>query len=370
MSVPVQHFGSEKIKVELIAHSNGIHVQQVYTGLKMLEQSGRLSCRVIYDRERISRNARLGFRSAHSRCVTVKVDDTIICYDLNDNPYLTEEFLETSDFYFKRSYDAEVISRYGELQNRVFPYGFNYLVYTDGTDWEGIMRTFKTTPLRSIPSVAMNYLPVLDLVNYVPRVGKMQSGPDFSLEPKVLFLARLWDPYDSATRSESFVQDRISLNESRIDCIRQLKRNFGARFFGGIIDTPFARKMCPELLVSDRSITSQSGYIRLMQSFPVCISTAGLYRSNGYKLAEYIAFSKAIVSEPVHYKTPGNFQANHNYLEFTSAAECINQVGVLFDDKSKRYDMMVKNWEYYETYMAPDTLIRNTLELALSRASS
>jgi hypothetical protein len=47
----------------------------------------------------------------------------------------------------------------------------------------------------------------------------------------------------------------------------------------------------------------------------------GLYESNGWKLGEYVAGSKAIVSEHLHYDAPGNFSPEQNYLEFNSADE-------------------------------------------------
>lgn len=358
---------SRMITASLDIHSNGIHVQQIYTGFSLLKKSGYLILAENYNSERIRKNKKLGFKSSFSRCVNVKIGDVKICYDMNDNPYFTQEFLESSDFYFKRSYAKEIVENQGVLSSRIHPYGFNYLVYPDSFDWSGLKRNFRVSNLRTAIKNFPTYLPVFDGLNFVPRVSIMNQSPQGNQEPKVLFIARLWDPNDSPTRQDAEIKERTQINEIRIQCILELKRNFGNRFLGGLIDSGLSQKLCPELVISDSKITSQRGFLNLMKQHPVCISTMGLHKSNGYKLAEYIAFARAIVSEPLHYQVTGNFQKGKNYLEFNSVAECVECVDRLFTDQALRNDIMYNNWEYFRKFERPDAIVRHTIELALGQ---
>jgi hypothetical protein len=88
-----------------------------------------------------------------------------------------------------------------------------------------------------------------------------------------------------------------------------------------------------------------------------------LFNSIGWKLAEYVAFSKAIVSEPLYFEVPGDFKKDKNYLEFTNAGQCVEQTLLLLNDQQKRAEIMENNNRYYNEYLSPDKLIWRTLEI-------
>lgn len=91
----------------------------------------------------------------------------------------------------------------------------------------------------------------------------------------------------------------------------------------------------------------------------------GLRKSTGWKLAEYVANAKAVVSEKLYYQPTGDFENGKNYLEFNSAAECVNKVAELFNDSEKRYQMKRANYRYYQEYLRPDILVWNTIQTVL-----
>lgn len=72
------------------------------------------------------------------------------------------------------------------------------------------------------------------------------------------------------------------------------------------------------------------------------------------------AFSKAIVTEPLHFQITGDFKNESNYLEFTNSEEAVNSVARLFEDKKMRSEMFVDNFKYYQTYVRPDALVLNS----------
>jgi hypothetical protein len=100
------------------------------------------------------------------------------------------------------------------------------------------------------------------------------------------------------------------------------------------------------------------------------VATLGLNNSNGWKLGEYVALSKAIVTEPLRYLVPGNFAKEQNYLEFTAPEELVESAARLFDNKDLRFAMMTNNYTYYQAYLKPDVLILNSLSIVLGLAAS
>ena len=89
----------------------------------------------------------------------------------------------------------------------------------------------------------------------------------------------------------------------------------------------------------------------------------GLHESIGWKTAEYVVAAKAVINERFHYEVSGNFEIGQNYLEFATADECISQVKYLIENPETVYLMKVKNQEYYQNYLRPSVLIKNTINI-------
>jgi len=89
----------------------------------------------------------------------------------------------------------------------------------------------------------------------------------------------------------------------------------------------------------------------------------------GWKMAEYVAFSKAILSERLVYETPGSFAPGKNYIEFTSPEECLNGAVRLIEDVALRQQLMRSNAAYYRDYLRPDALVRNALKIAIEKGA-
>jgi hypothetical protein len=86
-----------------------------------------------------------------------------------------------------------------------------------------------------------------------------------------------------------------------------------------------------------------------------------LHGSIGWKFGEYVAASRAIISEPLRYLLPGNFQKNTNYLEFNNPDSLIEQITILLSDQKKTLSIMEANFNYYNNYVKAENLILNTL---------
>lgn len=271
---------------------------------------------------RLARMKRIDLKRRHNDSgflVRASVDGIPVCFDMRDGDGINAEAHGSVRYYFKRGYSRP--------HERVRPLGFNYEVHDE-------------------------YDPVAKILRR-PTVRQIAAPPTYTeTPPAVLFLTRLWrDTGDPA---------RDAINESRIRLVQSLRKEFGEAFIGGMQPDDFAAANCRDLVVPQR-LTRKARYLRLVRSIPICITTVGLHGSNGWKLGEYVAASRAIVSEPLRHVVPGDFADGLNYLSFTTPDQCIDQVARLMANRAERESMMRRNQDYYQRYLKPESLMLNAL---------
>lgn len=344
-----------QLNCKLFLESNAEHCQQVYTGFADLAAEKVINLEIIHSNYTVSSYGKAVVKVILNNRYT-------IIYDLYDGKELLEiQKIDKIDFYFKRSFDREYVQKLG-LLHKVYPYGLNYLVYSKNTFW--IKRTnFKNdfinslkTLIRSNKFLSKN-LNILDSY-YTCDVRNFEKMPLIDSNPKILFLTQTWKPdhvSDSAKKEE-----RIIINNTRAKIIRILREAYGKNFIGGFKDDEYTRKNYRDCIVP-KYMTNKNDYLKHMHSASICIATSGLEKSIGWKFAEYVAASKAIVTERLHFELPGLFVEGKNYLEFTSYDECVSSINKLIEDRHLRYTMMQANHEYYQSYVKPINIIFNTL---------
>jgi hypothetical protein len=116
----------------------------------------------------------------------------------------------------------------------------------------------------------------------------------------------------------------------------------------------------PEHIVDDPRLTERRAFLNLVRSSSVCVTTKGLHNSNGWKLGEYVASSRPVVTESLHHVVP-EFLAGVNYLAFDDVTECVEAVGSLMDSRQRRAEMAEANRDYYLRRLRPDRLVAAAL---------
>ena len=358
-----------KIKVDIYCTSNSHFLQWIYTGFRMLDQQCEveLSYRIYKDHLPSPRLESLSYPMN----LLVKVNDSkLVLFDMNDDGEIWKNDLEQVDFYFKRSFSAERIG--AELAyKKIFPLGLSYVNYERIPSLFSIKRIFlERTPGKIVKS-AIKTLGLFQLFSprlYRQHVGNSHAEPDISLPPAVIFMTRLWNPkkYQGVNREIAEANNAL-----RVACIRSLRGAFGDRFMGGLDPGRYAYSL-PEFedcLVKDASLCFQGNYIRLLKQYPIAVYTRGLANATGYKFGEYIAFSKAIVSEKLVFEAPG-LESGKHYLEFSNAEECVAAVSALMNNENLRRKMMKQSQEYYQQYLPPDVAMRRILSIVLGDAGT
>lgn len=350
----IKHAG-KPLAVTVYVESQLAHTSQVYSGLAMLQDSGVIN---------VSYKAGKELR-ADEPLLRVHVGNQLLIFDLSDNPDLySDAWLQRSDFYFKRMLDPSLRNTDARLR----PYGLNYPVYyqNDRLVYRALLtrnkRQIVHAMLRSNRFVSKLLHINLSYSNNLVHHFEDEPRPD--ADPRVIFYARLWNP-DSA-RQEWKKEERLVMNQMRIDLILRLRREFGSSFVGGIQKDALSSRLSPEALVKNEDEVFKGNYLKELRTASVGIASPGLERSVGFKIAEYVAMSKAIVTTPVNCVLPGNFSAGRNYLEYITPDQCIDQCSRLLTDKTFRAEMMLNNKVYYQSNLRPDVLMMNCLNISQS----
>ena len=348
--------------------SSGGHLHQLYTGFLMLHKRGLIGLAQQRSKQPLTASAAEHLKNIDGAHLSVVVNGSIrVHYDCHDAVELNERQLEDCDFYFKRSFSGRHLENYPRHRNKVFPLGLYYRVFPDTLDLQSIRRALvASSGLMGRLRALLDFVDSRNVLKYNPRVRHFESLPAYRLPPKVLFLAAVHDPYSRADRSREKIEEMTAINDTRAKCIQVLRKELGPAFLGGIIRNAYAVKSYKASLVQDSEMTRKRRYVGLLRSFPICIATTGLHGSIGGKFGEYVALSKAIVSERLNYEVPGELQPGRNYLEFVSPEQCAEQCIRLIEDRDERHRLMLNNALYYQSHLRADSLVLNSLLKVLS----
>lgn len=334
--------------------ANFQHYQQLFAGIYRLHRWGFLRA-----------HWRFGKLPGGFFKILIK-DGPTIGFDTYDGAEFYDTWYSKCDSYFKRSLRLE---DFNDRAN-VYPLGLNYLVHDDVTDWAHVMRALRAPMtvaerLRSlaIALAADRIVPINGLRQ--ERVRNMSAAlmPAASTStPSVLFSARLWDP--AAAPCLKTQNEREFINSTRIELVRRLRKEFGTRFLGGIAADDYSTRIAPDVVVPASFFRKQE-YLTHVRNSEIAIATTGLHGSIGWKLGEYVAFARAIVTEPLQYVVPGPFDDGKNYLTFREPDQCVDAASRLMADFDLRRSMMVSNCEYYYNYVIPERLMLRAILVAL-----
>lgn len=355
---------SKKLHIRFLQYNESLHLYQIYAGFGLLENMGVLT-------SSFENYSNYKFDPYGKKLIGLTINDEVkIAYDTEDYANIDLALLDWCDFYFKRSFSEDI---HWSQSTKINPLGLYYFVYADEMGFYGRLKSncknINITSKNFIKSIFRNS-PLFS------RLFRIQSGyfvneyQQFEMksiankDPKIIFMAKVWDP--SHVHNPEHFDERLRINKVRCDCVKKLREEFSHQFIGGIFPSEYALENYKDFVAQDKSKFHKYRYLSLMHKADIGVATTGLLKSNGAKLAEYIAESKAIVSEKLHFSVPGGFQAGKNFLEFDSADKCVEQVHRLVNDLDFRFSMMKRNQDYYQNYLRPDKLIWNTLEIAMN----
>ena len=203
------------------------------------------------------------------------------------------------DLYFKRYIDRSQSP--GRDFPKLRPYTLCYDVHDSGFDGYEARRIFsQALPLAERTRqlgrfVAVSARTTLGLGSRL-SVEDIQALPAPGRDPTTLFMTRLWDPAEYGHYCLSDASELQAMNELRAACIRALRRELGPRFEGGVQRTPHAVREYGDIVLPSEAEGRRRRFIEQVRQHPICVTTAGPHRSNGFKFAEYVAMARCIVA--------------------------------------------------------------------------
>jgi hypothetical protein len=353
-----------KISCHLRLGEVPLHLYQIIAGFILLWKQGVIDLQI----EKLKFNNPV--QLPYNMLEVIVNHDVRVLYDVNDgydNLLSHEEeyagwydkLLENYRFCFKRSF-SQSYNSYLKQGIKIQPLGLNYMVSIPGNTAHMPM---PQDPFHEKTKKLVRMLPFSEFYNGLYNINSFEDIPRPQMSPRILFMARLWDANasDKWNISSEKREERLYINEFRAECIRLCRKEFGERFFGGVSKSDFSCKNYPDIVIEAKDVTKRNVYLSKVKESSICIATMGLHKSTGWKLAEYVAASKAIVTEELHYEVPGNFKEHDNFLVFHTPDECIDQIDKLVNNDDLRFNIMLNNYRYYHQYVRADRLILNSL---------
>lgn len=336
------------LEVSLYCTGKTPHLSMLVTGFLILQEQGKISLSWEIDEKNRKRFPYLPLLGVYA-------EGKRILFDMADgygmSPKELAQAVEQSDYYFRRSFSKTYNQKLdAKLQEKMHPLGFHYHVSYPGnfidraesfSDWrkEWFQLVFNGASRRY----------------FTPK--RFECEPQKKKHLSVMFYTRLWNPGDMPKLYDSVVK----INQDRIRLVSELKKNYGSCFCGGIQYSGLAAKSCKDL-IADIGTTKRKKYLELMHQADICIGSAGLHGSIGWKTGEYIAAAKAVVNEKFQYEVTGDFCEGINYLPFMNTDQCLKHVEWLMKHPEQVYLMKQANQEYYQNYLRPDRLVANALK--------
>jgi glycosyltransferase involved in cell wall biosynthesis len=150
-------------------------------------------------------------------------------------------------------------------------------------------------------------------------------------------------------------------NEFRAAFIRACK-NSGIQFDGGLL----AAQQNNEFTVFNDVITfkyvKSDQYLRKTQKSAVVFNTPSIWGCLGWKLGEFFAMGKAIISTPLGNEMPVELIHGEQIHFVESETEIENAVQRIITDHNYRRKLEKGAREYFDKYLAPEIVVKRLTE--------
>jgi len=326
------------IRVKVFIKSKSAHFSQLYCGLDLMQRDKLIKLTYLLEKEVPVKRS----------IVRLAVNEKEVYIDLEDSNKIDLKLYNRCDFYFKRM----LLKTDAEKYKKLLPYGLNYSVMTENASLKYFFfksKSFLKNSLKYNKSIAQ-------ILNMNDSIGNCQyknfeREPVYNKTDKIVFSTRLWDP--SGNNEQWKQKERNVLNAQRISIIKVLKTRYPNSFEGGVFKDSYSEIRCPNEVVLP-IFSHKKSYLKLLKTASICVTNQGLEDSIGWKFAEYIANSAAILTTPIDkYLLLGNLKEGKHYLTFRSEKEFLQKLEELLKKKKKRNFLMKNNHHYYKEYLHP-----------------
>ena len=160
--------------------------------------------------------------------------------------------------------------------------------------------------------------------------------PGSSDDHSLFFLASYWHKHPQA-------------NTARIELCNAMRRVRDVELEGGFVGAP---ANVPAVLRAGRHY-SMAEYLDHTTRSVVALNTPAVHDCFGWKLGEFFALGKAIVSLPLTHPMPGDFEPGVQAVIVASADAAVDAVDRLVADAAQRRQLELNARRYFDEWLSP-----------------
>ena len=286
-----------------------------------------------------------------------------VVIDLIDGTSISnDQYFDWADVYLKSSLGLSSGLRQHE---KVLPFGLRYACTSPNESvFDRLLfcligvqrkpRSWSTTVTQPAHLLLSRFKATQELCKLPPNIEFFEGNSE-SVEPVIYYRTRVYDPTENVS---TYAQKEFpKVNAMRVSCIRALREAFGSAFLGGIRDSAYARRYCPDLVLENS--WGWRDHVNASRRSLVCVTTSGLFNSIDWKLLEYFAAGRAVVSERLKLDLPRPPLENRDFLSFTNAEECVDQCRRVLNSRDDLAPKLRSNaTTYYQTHCTPLATMR------------
>jgi glycosyltransferase involved in cell wall biosynthesis len=272
--------------------------------------------------------------------------------DFRDHPSVKERAYGWCDRYAKINVSERLTDRrYGGKMARLPP-GFGIRIWnsweTNYYFWSNLLLSGFSPPAGMERFREDYYVqrrrPALD--DYVKNVGDKRNAADS--RPYVFMIGTLW-PHKNCIEGTNVERKMF------IDACKALQCNFEGGFFAHPEHPQYEEYK--EVIFSNRYPVEQ--YIEKTKLSAVVFNTPAVGNCHGWKLGEYLAMGKAIISTPLSNRLPEELIHGKNIHIVSNKEEIREAVDLLLKNGGYRKSLEQGARAYYEKHVSPEKVIEH-----------
>jgi hypothetical protein len=276
-----------------------------------------------------------------------------IIIDFQDRSAVLEEAYMWADIYAKININEKLINIESRKKMISIPPGFAIKLWNKpNAIFNSLLNLIKSRSSTHIPWKRF----IWDYYSQNQRVAldeyltpRIEEGISDS-KPYIFLIGRLWNSINS-------IEQTNLMRKKFIEACLSGDYNFEGGFL--------AKKQHPEYQEYKHLCFlkpySTLEYIKKTKASAIVFNTPTVHNCHGWKLGEFLAMGKAIISMPLSNKLPENLVHGKNIHYISSIDEVESAVHHLLNDPEYRIKLEKGAKEYYDTFVAPHKVIQRIL---------
>ena len=269
-----------------------------------------------------------------------------IVIDAMDEPNIKESVLGWCDLYGKTNYSTKYLSK--EEIAKILPIGPSFGIKF----WSLIPACVRALKNYLITSPKKKDTREFFANYYRQAVYRVKESNYHYFEPDenyIFFVSTIW-------------KNEENTNNYRKNFIKTCRNLKNIKFEGGFISRPDVQKF-EEYSISSRYLIHD--YIQKTKRSLLVFNTPAVGDCHGWKLAEYFALGKAIISTPLSREMPAQL-VHGKHLHFVDGSEdsIKDAIQEISNNKSYQESLQKNAREYYQKYLQPKAVISRLINIS------